>query len=72
MKTFTETILGNFPQFGSIDFIYFTDEVENKVKALSLPNKACGITFMYKNSRFAEYYQREYCLLNCGLKCISE
>ena len=64
-------ILNSYPQFTACDLIYITDDVVGKVAELSLPDERCVVSASFVNANFRDYHQRDYCLRNCGFKCLS-
>lgn len=70
MNRFQERVLKKYPEIEFDDFIYFTGEAENKVAKMGLPKMGCKITTFFVGGKHGLYYQREYCLKNCGLKCL--
>jgi len=72
MNKFQEEVLNKHPEIEYADFNYFTGEAENKVKKMGLPREDCKIKTVFVGGKFELYYQREYCLKNCGFKCLSK
>lgn len=68
MNQFQKNIIKRMPQFSIEDFIYFTEEAENKVTELKI-DKTCKIHNYFLDCTDIKYHQKSYCLLNCGLKC---
>ena len=71
MTKFQEEVLNKHPGIEYADFNYFTGEAEDKVKEMGLPKKDCKIKTVFVGCNHELYHQREYCLLNCGFKCLS-
>ncbi|MFW6008633.1 MAG: hypothetical protein ACOCP8_05135 [archaeon] len=70
MNMFQQQIIKEVPEIQKEDFMYFIDETVNKLKKMNLPAKNCNINFHFIDAKEKEYVQLEYCLKNCGLKCI--
>ena len=56
-------------QLSMNDFLYFTEESEEKIKKMGLPKSGCSINNVFVDANDMKYHQCQYCLLNCGLKC---
>lgn len=70
MNQFQKNIIQQMPQFTLSDFTYFIGCSHDKVKKLPLAAD-CTIHQAYKGSgSSAPYIRAEYCLKNCGFKCI--
>lgn len=69
MNKTQKNIIKDF-NIGTDSFLYFTKEVENKIKNLGLPNPFCSIVKIFKNTNEEMYHKRAYCLQNCYLKCL--
>jgi len=63
-------IINLYPQFAMSDFDYFVGESQEKINALGLPLQDCSITTVFNNAIHRDYLRAEYCLKNCGLKCL--
>jgi len=50
--------------------VYFISDVCEKVKKMGMPIKDCSINNIFVDSVSPEFDRREYCLKNCGFKCI--
>ena len=70
MNKFQEEVLNKHPEIEYADFKYFASEAEDKVKKLGLPKAGCKIKTVFKGANHELYHQREYCLKNCGFKCL--
>ena len=70
MNQFQKNIILKTHDITMDDFRYFTSESENKIRNKGLPAANCEINKYFIDSNYTKYYQREYCLKNCGLKCI--
>ena len=66
----TADLIKEFPQFTADDFVYFLESSENKVKDLDLPKQDCRINKVFSDCKNEDLKRREYCLLNCGFKCL--
>lgn len=71
MNQFQKNVMNNFPLITLNDFLYFTKESEEKIKKMGLPKSQCNINNIFIDAIDMKYHQREYCLLNCGLKCLT-
>ena len=69
MNTFQENILDQMPQFTLSDFTYFLECSRDKVQQLPL-DANCTIHQTFIDSSNALYHRAEYCLKNCGFKCL--
>ncbi len=69
MNKFQKEVLNKHSEIEFADFNYFTAKAEGKVKKLGLPNGGGKIKTVFASGKHELYYQREYCLKNCGLKC---
>ncbi len=69
INQFQCNILQKMPQFTLSDFTYFLGCSQDKVEQLSL-DVNCIIHQTFLNCLDANYHQAEYCLKNCGFKCI--
>jgi hypothetical protein len=71
LNQFQKDIINSFPSIIMDDFLYFTKKSEEKIKKMGLPEPQCKLnSFFYSSDAIdMKYHQREYCLLNCGLKC---
>lgn len=56
--------------FSIWDQVYFTSKVFNKVKSMNLPKRDCSVNNIAIDSINPIYYRCEYCLKNCGFKCL--
>jgi len=72
MNQFQKNIIKKFKHLDINDFIYFTVNTEIKIKQLGLPRRYCDINNIFIDANYAEYHRREYCLKNCGLKCLTK
>jgi hypothetical protein len=64
-------LLEKFTNFTPQDFDYCTDETIIKIESLGLPNPACSIMQTFVNANHADFLRKEYCLKNCGFKCLT-
>ena len=71
MNQFQKNVMNNFPLITIDNFLYFTGELEKKIKKMELPKSECSINNVFIDATDMRYYRRQYCLLNCGLKCLS-
>ena len=69
MNRFQENILNQLPQFNEDDFNYFLEESQAKVQSLDL-DPACQINISFEDSIDPQYNRSQYCLKNCGFKCL--
>ena len=70
MNKFQEDVLKRYKTINYDDFLYFTKDSQKKVEALGLPKKDCKIYNYFKDMINSNYYRCEYCLKNCGFKCL--
>ncbi len=68
MNRFQQNILQQMSQFTLSDFTYFVGCSYDKVKQLPL-DADCSIHQAYSGGS-ALYLRAEYCLKNCGFKCL--
>lgn len=69
MTQFQQNILNQMPQFTLSDFIYFLGCSQDKVQRLSLDSD-CTIHQTFVGCNQPLYHRAEYCLKNCGFKCL--
>lgn len=67
--SYEQSILARFDSLNLEDFRYFTGLSEQKISDLGL-KPDCKIWQMFTDSHYPRYHQCEYCLKNCGLKCV--
>lgn len=71
MNEFERRIIEQHETIDIDDFNYFTEEAEKKIADMGLPKSTCEISQVFVDCKtLGNYYRREYCLKNCGLKCI--
>ena len=70
MNDFQKNLLHDFPQFKEEDFKYFLMESMRKVHSLGLPVKDCSINKTFVDAKHRKLITAEYCLKNCGFKCL--
>ena len=71
MNQFQKDILAKHDTINEDDFNYFTELSEQKVSELGL-KQDCKIWSMFVDAKYRHYHQCEYCLKNCGLKCVKQ
>jgi len=72
MNDFEKTILRKHKFITVNDLTYFTEETNLKLRDKGLPEINCGINDIFDGCNNADFHRREYCLKNCGLRCLNE
>lgn len=72
MNSFQKNIIKKFHNINKDDFDYFTKDAANKISKMGLPKKECIINSYFIDSNDSKFNRLEYCLKNCGLKCLNK
>ena len=73
MNLFQEEVLKEFPEFQQFNdpFGCFTEDVQAVVESFGiLPHPNCKINSIFVGTNDERYNKLEYCLRNCGFKCL--
>ena len=64
-------LLDTFPQLGAQHIFYITDETAAAVNQIGTRAKDCVVMVeSFEDTLYRDYYRLEYCVKNCGLKCL--
>ena len=71
MNQFQKNVILKHPNICMDDFCDYTQRTDQKIENMGLPKNKCCINNYFNDAGvLTKHYQREYCLKNCGLKCI--